>query len=117
TYDSGANEVSETVTVVQGSVGKGDVTMEVPEVLTLRPNYPNPFNPATVIEFGMPRVDHVSVVVYSIIGVEVARLIDNEVDEGWHRITFDASELSSGTYIVVVRSSAAEISRPILLLK
>ncbi|MGA7303715.1 MAG: glycosyl hydrolase family 18 protein, partial [Rhodothermales bacterium] len=114
TYDSGANEVSETVIVVQGSVGKGDVTMEVPEALTLRPSYPNPFNPATVVEFGMPRADHVSVVVYSIIGVEVARLIDNEVDDGWHRVTFDASELSSGTYIVVVRSSAAEISRPIL---
>jgi hypothetical protein len=71
----------------------------LPEVFTLSQNYPNPFNPSTTIEFQIPERVKVNLILYDILGQEVVRLIDKEMDIGKYKILFNATNLSSGVYI------------------
>jgi hypothetical protein len=66
---------------------------------TLDQNFPNPFNPSTTISFQLPKASHVNLIVYDMLGREVATLISGEKQEGAYSATFDASRLGSGLYI------------------
>jgi hypothetical protein len=61
-------------------------------------NYPNPFNPVTRINFQLPVEGHTSLIIYDLLGREVARLIDGFIEKGYHSIEWDASSCSSGLY-------------------
>ncbi|HVO73270.1 MAG TPA: T9SS type A sorting domain-containing protein [Ignavibacteriaceae bacterium] len=65
----------------------------------LNQNYPNPFNPETKISYSIPVEEFVTIKVYDILGREVAALVNKEESAGNHEINFNASSLSSGTYI------------------
>ena len=70
----------------------------VPKVFALEQNYPNPFNPKTVVRSQTPIASHVKLVVYDILGREVAVLVNERRAAGYYQDTFDASGLSSGVY-------------------
>ncbi|MDX1547293.1 MAG: T9SS type A sorting domain-containing protein, partial [Rhodothermales bacterium] len=72
---------------------------EVPSAITLAPNYPNPFNPTTTIEFARPRTADVRLAVYDLLGREVAVLVDGLRGPGTHRVEVDAARWSSGLYL------------------
>jgi hypothetical protein len=72
----------------------------VPVVFELRPNFPNPFNPSTSIVFGVPVTAFVRMSVYSVLGQEIAVLVDGIVEEGYRTVEFDARNRASGTYYV-----------------
>ena len=61
-------------------------------------NYPNPFNPSTIITFQIPEAGLVSLKVYDLLGREVATLVDEHKTAGSYDVEFNASELSSGVY-------------------
>ncbi|MCB2203108.1 T9SS type A sorting domain-containing protein [bacterium] len=71
-------------------------------------NYPNPFNPTTMIKFSVPEQSHVRLVVTDALGRQVAELVDGSVDQGLHEVQFDASQLSSGTYIATISVTGSE---------
>jgi len=64
----------------------------------LHQNYPNPFNPGTEISFSLAKSSFVTLEIYNSLGQKVATLINNEMNSGNHKITFNASDLSSGIY-------------------
>jgi hypothetical protein len=64
----------------------------------LSSNYPNPFNPLTKLNFQLPADGQVKIVVYDIMGREVALLVDQKLTKGTHTFSWDASGLSSGMY-------------------
>ena len=64
----------------------------------LHQNYPNPFNPVTAIRFEIPRTTRVRLSLYTILGQEVDRLVDDILDAGAHTVTLDAGSLASGVY-------------------
>jgi hypothetical protein len=71
-----------------------------PKEFTLHPNYPNPFNPSTSIEFTIPEDGFVSLKVYNLLGQEVAVLFEGEAVGGRiYQQTFDASQLPTGVYV------------------
>ncbi|GAB5518902.1 MAG: hypothetical protein RhofKO_11530 [Rhodothermales bacterium] len=70
-----------------------------PETVELQPNYPNPFNPVTTIGYALPEAGPVRLVVYDLMGREVRVLVDGPRAAGRHEVTFEASGLSSGTYL------------------
>jgi hypothetical protein len=77
----------------------------IPQSLELKPSYPNPFNPSTVIEFSVPVTDRATLRVYDIQGREVRMLFEETADAGRnYRITFDATGLASGTYVYLLQS-------------
>ncbi len=62
-------------------------------------NYPNPFNPSTVLSYKLQAASTVNLAVYDIAGKQVAELVDGWRKAGSHEVTFDGSGLSSGVYI------------------
>lgn len=64
----------------------------------LNQNYPNPFNPSTTISFSLAKETNVRLVVYNVLGQQVAQLISSKMNAGYHEVTFDANKLTSGIY-------------------
>ena len=91
-------------------------------VFSLAPNYPNPFNPATAIEFSLAQAASVRVVVYNSLGQPIRELLDEALGPGSHRIVWDGRDgrgrdLASGTYFCRLRAGSQELVRAMLLLK
>jgi len=94
--------------------GKND---EVNYSFKLDQNYPNPFNPATSISYELQKGGLVSLKIYDVLGKEVADLIHESQDAGVHEVSFDASNLPSGTYLYKIQSGSFVQVRKMLLLK
>ncbi|MFA5834529.1 MAG: T9SS type A sorting domain-containing protein [Bacteroidota bacterium] len=73
---------------------------KLPNEFLLLTNYPNPFNPTTVIYYKLPSTGFTSLKVYDDIGREVAQLVNEVQHEGEHTVQFDGKILSNGVYIV-----------------
>lgn len=75
---------------------------DFPQTFELTGNYPNPFNPRTNIQFGLPEVASIDLRVYDALGRQVAVLVNQEqYQPGYHTVIFDAARLnlSSGVYV------------------
>jgi hypothetical protein len=83
----------------------------------LYPNYPNPFNPLTVISFALKTKSHVTVDIFNTIGKRVARLVNEDISPGFHRITWNASNLPSGIYICSLSTGTEILNQKLVLLK
>ncbi len=81
------------------------VEVSSPEEFVLLQNYPNPFNPSTKIEFSLPAISNVSIDIYNVVGERVASLINHSLEAGFHSVDFDASSLSSGTYVYQLKAN------------
>jgi hypothetical protein len=94
-----------------------DAIEQAPVEFRVYQNYPNPFNPTTEIKFSVEKPEVAKVIVYNVIGQEVARLFDGLAEVGrYYRIKFDAANLESGVYFYrVLTSSQSEIKKMILL--
>lgn len=102
---------------VKITVGVQDETINAPEHVTLSPLYPNPFNPMTTIQFSVPKKQHVVVHVYDVSGRFVKTLRDGMCEAGRHELSFEASDLSSGTYFIRLQTANAIHIQKCILLK
>ena len=76
-----------------------DSRSEIPEVFSLEQNFPNPFNPTTTIQFGLPVDAVVTLKVFNILGEEIAVLLERvPMTRGYKEVSFNAGEISSGVY-------------------
>jgi len=89
----------------------------IPDRYELSQNYPNPFNPETVISYSIPKTENVSLVVYNLIGEEVARLTDEKQVAGIHTVNWDASYVASGIYFYRLQAGEFVKTRKMVLLK
>ncbi len=89
----------------------------LPEQFTLFQNYPNPFNPSTTIRYSIPERIHVVINVYNTLGQEVARLVDEELEAGYHELIFDAAHLPSGMYIYRLQAGDYINNKKLIFLK
>ena len=67
---------------------------------TLHAAYPNPFNPQAVVPFSVTEAARVRIVVFDMLGREVATLADGRYDAGVYDVVFDGSDLPSGMYLM-----------------
>ena len=65
----------------------------------LNANYPNPFNPTTIIAYQLPKKSHVLLKIYNTLGEEVATLVNEEKEPGYYNVSFNAANLPSGLYL------------------
>ena len=80
-------------------------------------NYPNPFNPATVIQYSMPEAGQVSLKVYNILSQEVADLVNETQSAGIHQVSFNAHNLPTGIYIARLQAGNKVMSVKLQLVK
>jgi DNA/RNA endonuclease YhcR with UshA esterase domain len=81
---------------------------ELPSVFWLGQNYPNPFNPVAKIKYNLPVNAEVSLKVYSILGQEVKTLVNGIQNKGRYEVQFDGTNLASGIYFYVLKSTGFE---------
>ena len=105
-----------TVTHTQSST-EAKTIEENPTAFRLSENYPDPFNPLTTITYTLPEAVEVSLVVYDLLGRQVARLVDGYSEAGRHTVRFDASGLSSGVYLYRIQAGVFSDTRPMILVK
>ena len=91
--------------------------LSYPEEFELTGNYPNPFNPKTVIRYQLSVSSPVTLQIYDITGRLVEALVNGEVVRGYHTLQWDASNHSSGMYFVQMVAGEFVETQKILLLK
>ncbi len=90
---------------------------ELPAEVMLSANYPNPFNPETTIRYALPQAGQVRLVVYDLLGHEVAVLVDGLQSAGDHTVRFGAGDLPSGAYVYRLQAQGKTIVRTMILVK
>src|SRR5690606_25293751 len=105
------------LTRIYNPVGITQIGSEIPERFTLEQNYPNPFNPATNIKFSIPKGSFVKLAVYDMLGREVAKLVNSELQAGTYNYDFDGSKLSSGVYFYKLESNSFSETKKMMLIK
>ncbi len=83
----------------------------------LNQNYPNPFNPMTTIHFSIPESQFVTLTLFDLLGKEIRILTGKEYPAGNHKVIFDGSKLTSGTYLYRLRAGDYSEAKRFILLK
>lgn len=83
----------------------------------LMQNFPNPFNPTTVISYQIAQSGTTKLAVYDLLGREVAVLVNGVQSAGAHSVTFDASNLNSGMYVYHLTSGNSRLTGKMTLVK
>jgi hypothetical protein len=88
-----------------------------PLSFALLQNFPNPFNPSTLIQYQLPGAGQVRLTVYDILGREVATLIDAVQQPGRHEARFEGAGLASGVYLYRLQTAGFVQQRKMILQK
>lgn len=94
----------------------------IPNKYMLLQNYPNPFNPSTNIEFTIPRNTRVRISIYNLLGEKIMDLLNEEVGKGqykikWNGKNMEGKNLSSGVYLIMMKTNSYQKIIKALLLK
>ena len=116
--DDGGLFVRDTINVtVEQSTSIGEEPSDLPNEFTLEQNYPNPFNPSTTIRYGIPEAADVRLMVYDLLGRQVATLVSGRHNAGFHTVQFNASRLATGIYIYRIEAGDFVQTRKLMLIK
>jgi hypothetical protein len=85
-------------TFCAGSIIIKTISAEIPDRFDLQQNFPNPFNPVTMIRYQLPKSVFVSLKVYDQLGKEVEVVYEGKLEPGYYEATMDGSGLASGIY-------------------
>lgn len=94
-----------------------DNQIVIPNQPVLFDNYPNPFNPNTEIKFFIPETMKAKLIIYDNLGRVVDELLDNILSAGEHKISFNASNYSSGVYYYRLITDNFTVTKKMLLIK
>ena len=90
---------------------------DIPKEFALKANYPNPFNPGTMINYELPEKSHVMLTIYNMNGKVVSTLVKGSIPAGFHEVYWDASGFSSGLYIYRLTAGNYVKTRKMVLIK
>ena len=103
--------------LVRASSVSDEPSPEVPTEVYLSGNYPNPFNPSTTIEFGVPAPGMVRVELFDVQGRLVRSVVNTTLPAGHHAVRVDLSAVPSGVYLYRLSSGSRVLTRTMHLLK
>jgi len=114
-----AQQIFTRITISRDSLitGSKNLSGEIPVKYNLYQNYPNPFNPNTNIKFEIPRSSLVKLIVYDILGKEIATLVNDKLNSGSYEVDWDALGYSSGVYFYRINAGEYVDVKKMLLIK
>ncbi len=89
----------------------------VPSCFILSQNYPNPFNPTTTIKFDIPKSDNVKILIFDVLGKEVALLLNEKLSHGSYSVDWNALDYPSGVYFYRMQTENFTETKQMILLK
>lgn len=109
--------LTDAANAIKGEPVSIDEDPKLPADFTLSQNFPNPFNPATQINFALEKPSRIRLLVYDIQGRMVSALVNARYSAGNHSITFNAGNLSSGVYIYSLTANGRTQTKFMTLVK
>ncbi|MBN1781306.1 T9SS type A sorting domain-containing protein, partial [bacterium] len=101
--------------------GEGTVAVQIssgkPERYELSRNYPNPFNPSTMVQYAVPERGLVTLTVFNMLGQEVTTLVNEVQEAGVYQMTWDAAQCNSGMYFVRMNAGGQVLTHKMMFLK
>jgi photosystem II stability/assembly factor-like uncharacterized protein len=89
----------------------------VPEEYALFENFPNPFNPSTIIKYSIPELSFVTLKVFDVLGNEIVTLINSEIAAGNYEISWNAERVQSGVYFYRIQAGDFVETKKMVLMK
>lgn len=89
----------------------------MPETYSLSQNYPNPFNPVTTIKFSVPEGSNVKIVIYDIVGKQVATIVNGYYSQGSYSVDWNANSFASGVYFYRIEAKNFNMVKKMVLIK
>ncbi|MBN2425149.1 MAG: endo-1,4-beta-xylanase [Calditrichaceae bacterium] len=121
---SAADELGEARDTLQSAIDNLNISgiytsnkTAIVENFILGQNYPNPFNPVTTIEFSLPEAREIDLIVYDLLGNTVAELANGKYGAGNHKVSFNASQLSSGIYFYALSAGDFKSVKKLMVVK
>lgn len=102
---------------VQSTTNVGEVDHSSPTDYSLEQNFPNPFNPSTRIRYTLANSGNVQIKVFDMLGQEIVSLVNTYQESGNYSVVFDASSLSSGTYLYSLQTNEFSSVKKMIVLK
>lgn len=105
------------------TIGVRKISSEIPDGYSLSQNFPNPFNPNTVIRYSVPHSSEISLKVYDALGNFVKEIVSGRQSAGNYEIEINAQDLvngkglSSGVYFYSLRSGSIVMTKKMVLIK
>jgi hypothetical protein len=99
------------------ATGIAEETGSIPTEYLLMQNYPNPFNPSTTISYGIPASGTVTLKIYNTLGMEVAALVNEFQQAGYHSIEWNIGNLGSGVYFYKLTAGSFSDTKKCVILK
>jgi len=94
---------------------EADVTVRL--IFSIDQNYPNPFNPGTTIKYSIPELSKVNLTLFNLLGEEIAVILNEVKEAGYHQVEFNASSLPSGVYFYQLKAGNFVETKKLILLK
>jgi hypothetical protein len=94
-----------------------DYAEQLVENFELKQNYPNPFNLETTIEYQIPAIENVELVIYNMLGQKITTLISEVQSAGPHRVKWDASGYASGIYFYRIKTGDFRDVKKMILIR
>jgi len=94
-----------------------NISSEIPDKFSLSQNFPNPFNPRTIINYQLSMFSFVSIKVYDVLGNEVVELVNEKQNAGSYSVEFDGSGFASGIYFYRLETGSFVDTKKMTLIK
>ncbi len=116
-FKSSGKGVCTTIKYNQNPALVGDYKSSKVDEFYIFPNYPNPFNSSTKIEYNLPRTEKVKIEVFNILGQRIETLINKSMPAGSNEVEFTAKDLPSGVYYYKIETEEFREVRKMLLIR
>ena len=105
-----------------GQMTESIMIENIPDEFVLYENYPNPFNPKTNIDYGLPKEAHVSLIIFDILGREIITLADGVEEPGYKSISWNGTDtfgrnVGAGMYFYLLQAGDFRKVNKMILLK
>jgi len=115
--DNQSNSVTSNIIYVYVNGGLSPGAGSIVAENELIQNFPNPFNPSTEIKYALKEDGFVTIKVYDVLGKVVATLVNENKQAGFYKVSFDASNLSSGVYFYTIKTNDFIDRKKMILLR
>jgi len=115
-FSIGTTHFIKTIKFQLTGVTDAEEVTNLPGKFNLLQNFPNPFNPSTVIEYSLAKTSFVNLTIFNVLGEKIKKLIDKEQTAGTYQINFDASSLPSGIYFYRIEAGDFVETKKMVLL-